>query len=84
MNLVRVALKVTQIGYIPAVRHKSASTPLAPNRKILSSALALGLQVQGGLLPSQFPVRAVGGGADENLDYQEVVHVFLRRSNPSR
>ena len=23
------------------------------------------------------------GGADKNLDYQEVVHVFLRRSNPS-
>ena len=24
------------------------------------------------------------GGADENLDYQEVVHVFLRRQNSSR
>lgn len=23
------------------------------------------------------------GGADENLDHQEVVHVFLRRQNPS-
>lgn len=62
MNLVRVALKVTQIGYIPAVRHKSAPTPRAPNRKILSSALALSLQVQGGFLPSQFPVRTVGFG----------------------
>ena len=25
-----------------------------------------------------------GGGADKNLDYLEVVHVFLRRSNSSR
>ncbi|BCH60800.1 hypothetical protein RvVAR0630_34240 [Agrobacterium vitis] len=36
------------------------------------------------MLPKDFPPSStVQGGADENLDHQEVVHVFLRRQTSS-